>query len=329
MSPCRLQVLVTDNDHGSLEPEREVFAASGLAVDLLEGQCRNEDEVIAAGHDAQAFLVQYAPITRRALEACPKVLVVARYGVGVDSVDLAAATELGVAVANVPDYCVDEVSDHALALLLALSRKLIPQANACRAGTWDFRLAGPIHRLRGQKLGLVAFGRIARALAAKAQALGMEVLAYDPLVAPAEAAARQVTLVSLPELLAACDQVAVFAPLTPATYHLIGVAELRAMKKNACLVCVSRGGIVDEVALLRALREGWIAGAALDVREKEPPARSGLLELDSFVQTPHMAFYSEEALVQLKREVANEVVRVLQGGRPRSCVNGNVIVRDA
>jgi len=328
MPEDRFQVLVTDNDHGTLVQEREVLAASGLDATLVEAQCRTEDEVIAAGRAADALLVQYAPVTRRVLEACSRVKAVVRYGVGVDSVDVAAATERGVYVANVPDYCIDEVSDHALALLLALARRVVLQADACRAGRWDFRLAQPVHRLRGQTVGFLALGRTSRALAGKLQALGMEVLACDPWLTQRQASAYRVTLVSLAELLVASDFLVNLAPLTAETRHLIGEAEFRAMKPSAFLISVSRGGIVDEAALLRALREGRLAGAALDVRECEPPARDELLGLDTVIHTPHMAFYSEEAIAQLKTEAMREAVRVLQGGQPRSLVNPDVTRRE-
>lgn len=325
MHETTYRIVVTDVNHGTLAQEREVLAAAGLDATLVEAQCRTEDEVVVVGRQADALLVQYAPITGRVLDACPRVRVVVSYGVGYDTIDVAAATQRGVYVANVPDYCIDEVSDHALALLLALSRKLVTQANACRAGRWDFSLARPVHRLRGQTVGLVALGRIGRALAPKVQALGMDVLATDPGMTQRQASALRVTLVSLPELLATSDSVVNLAPLTPQTRHLIAEAEFRAMKPSAFLVSVSRGGIIEEAALLRALREGWIAGAALDVRESEPPALDELLKLDNFIQTPHMAFYSEQAIAQLKSEVMREALRVLQGGRPRSLVNQNVV----
>ncbi|MGQ9684329.1 MAG: NAD(P)-dependent oxidoreductase, partial [Anaerolineae bacterium] len=245
-----LQILITDNDHGTIAEEERVLAESGLDARLVEAQCRSEDDVIAAGREADAFLVQYAPITRRVLAACPRLRVVVRYGVGVDSVDVAAATEHGVYVANVPDYCVDEVSDHALALLLALARGVVRQANACRAGRWDFRLAAPLHRLRGQVVGLLALGRISRALAAKLQPLGLEVLAFDPLLKQRQASACGVTLVPLPELLGACDYLINLAPLNAHTRHLIGADELRLIKPTAQIISVSRGGVIEDAALL-------------------------------------------------------------------------------
>jgi D-3-phosphoglycerate dehydrogenase / 2-oxoglutarate reductase len=321
----RFRILVTDNDHGSLDQERQVLAAAGLDAALIQAQCRTEDEVIAAGRSADALLVQYARITRRVLQACSRVRVVVCYGVGVDPVDLAAATERGVYVAHVPDYCTDEVSDHALALLLALARKVVLQANACREGRWDSRLARPVRRLRGQIVGLVGLGRIGRAFAAKVHPLGVEVLARDPNLTQREASPHSVTLVSLPELLASSDYLVNLAPLTADTRHLIGEAELQAIKPGACIVSISRGGIVDEAALLRALREGRLAGAALDVRESEPPPVDELMRMDNVIHSPHTAFYSEESIDQLKREAMREVVRVLQGGRPRWVANGEVM----
>lgn len=325
MARPEYRILVTDSDHGSLAVERAVLAASGLEAEVIEAQCRSEEEVIAAGRTADALLVQYAPISRRVIEACPRVRVIVRYGVGVDVIDLAAATERGVYVANVPDYCVDEVSDHALSLLLALARKVVLQANACRAGRWSFHVARPVHRLRGQTAGLLALGRIGRALAGKLRALGLEVLAYDPGLTQRQASPCQVTLVSLPELLAAADYLVNLAPLTAESRHMIGEAELRAMKQGAFVISVSRGGVIDEGALLRVLQEGHLAGAALDVREAEPPQLDELMRMENVIHSPHMAFYSEESVAQLKAEVMREAVRVLQGGKPRSLVNTDVV----
>jgi len=248
--------------------------------------------------------------------------IIARYGIGVDNVDLGAATAKGIVVTNVPDYCVDEVSDHALALLLACARRIPGLAGRVRSGRWDARDAAPMHRLRGQTLGLVGFGKIPRRLADKARALGLEVIAFDPYVAGDEMEARGVQKTSLPGLLARCDFVSVHAPLAPETQGMIAEAELRAMKRSAYLINTARGPLVLESALLRALEEEWIAGAALDVLQHEPPAADHPLQrFANVILTPHVAFYSEESVQELQRKAAEEVVRALSGRPPRSPVN--------
>ncbi|MDR7469030.1 MAG: C-terminal binding protein [Armatimonadota bacterium] len=316
----RWMVLVTDYVFPSLEVERAVLRAVG--AELVAMQAGSEAELAEAVGNADGLLVCYAPVTRRVIERAQRCRVIARYGIGVDNVDVDAATERGIVVTNVPDYCIEEVSDHALALLLACARKVAFLDRGVRAGRWEARDAVPIRRLRGQVLGLVGFGKIPRLLAAKARALGLTVLAYDPYLDAATCEAYGARQVELGELLARADFVSVHAPLTPQTRGLIGEAELRRMKPTAYLINTARGPIVHEAALLQALQEGWIAGAALDVLESEPPpAGHPLLQAPQVVLTPHVAFYSEESLQELQRKAAEEVARVLTGQPPRYPVN--------
>src|SRR2546426_1152835 len=249
-------------------------------------------------------------------------IVVEDDGIGVDNVDVDAATARGIVVTNVPDYCVEEVSDHALALLLACARKVPFLDRRVRDGRWDVRDAAPMHRLSGRVLGLVGFGKIPRALAGKARALGLELLAFDPYVGAEEMTAHGVRKVTLEDLVAQADFVSVHAPLTAGTRGFIGEALLRAMKPTAYVINTARGPLVSQDALLRALREGWIAGAALDVLETEPPAAvDALRALDTLIVTPHVAFYSEESVQELQRKAAENVVSVLLGDAPRYPVN--------
>ncbi len=316
----RWTVLVTDYVFPSLEIERAVLQAAG--AELVAMQAGSEAELVEAVSGVDGLLVCYAPVTRRVIQRAERCRVIARYGIGVDNVDIAAATERGIVVTNVPDYCIEEVSDHALALLLACARKVAVLDRRVRAGRWEARDAVPIRRLRGQVLGLVGFGKIPRLLAAKARALGLTVLAYDPYLDAATCEAHGARKVELAELLAQADFVSVHAPLTPQTRGLIGEAELRRMKPTAYLINTARGPIVHEAALLRALQEGWIAGAALDVLESEPPgAAHPLLQAPQVILTPHVAFYSEESLQELQRKAAEEVARVLAGQPPRYPVN--------
>ena len=313
-------VVITDHVFPSLEIEQELLGAIGATVVSL--QARSEVDLLDAVTDADALLVCYAPVTDRVIRRMTRCRIIARYGIGVDNVDLGAATAKGIVVTNVPDYCVDEVSDHALALLLACARRIPALAGRVRGGRWDARDAAPMHRLRGQTLGLVGFGKIPRRLADKARALGLEVIAFDPYVAGDEMEARGVQKTSLPGLLARCDFVSVHAPLAPETQGMIAEAELRAMKRSAYLINTARGPLVLESALLRALEEEWIAGAALDVLQHEPPAADHPLQrFANVILTPHVAFYSEESVQELQRKAAEEVVRALSGRPPRSPVN--------
>jgi D-3-phosphoglycerate dehydrogenase len=316
----RFKVVVTDYVFPSLDIERAVLGAIGAECVAL--QASSEEPLVEAVPDADALLVCYAPVGRRVINATTRCRIIARYGIGVDNVDTDAASARGIVVTNVPDYCVEEVSDHALALLLALARKVAVLDRRVRAARWNARDAVPIRRLRGQVLGLVGFGKIPKALAAKAKGLGLEVMAFDPYLDEAHIGAHGARKVDLTTLLARADFVSIHAPLTPQTRGLIGEAELRAMKPTACLINTARGPIVQEAAVARGLREGWIAGAALDVLEYEPPAADHpMLSLDNVILTPHVAFYSEESLQELQRKASEEVARVLTGQPPRYPVN--------
>ena len=317
-------VAVTDSVFPSLEPERLVLAP--LGVELRPGQCTSEEEIIALAEGADAILNCYAKMTARVIAGLTRCRIIARCGIGVDNVDLDAATRAKILVTNVPDYCVDEVSDHALAVLLALARRVVAADQAVKGGTWAVVAHKGIRRLRGQTLGLLGFGKIARALAAKAQALGMRVLAMDPYV-DAETMARQdVRAVDFETLLAEADAVSIHVPLSPTTRGIIGERELARMKPTAFLVNTSRGGLVDEQAVAAALEAGRLGGAALDVLVQEPPpADHPLRQAPNVILTPHLAFYSREAVVELQTKAAEEVARALRGEPPRSPVNREVL----
>lgn len=314
------KVVITDHVFASLAIEQDLLGAIGTTMVSL--QATSEADLLDEVADADALLVCYAPITARVIDRMQRCRIVARYGIGVDNVDLEAAAAKGIVVTNVPDYCVDEVSDHALALLLACARKVAVLGGRVRDGRWEAKDAVPIHRLRGQTLGLVGYGKIPRRFAEKARPLGLEVIAFDPYVGAAEMTAHGVRKVELSALLAESDFVSVHAPLVAETRGLIGEAQLRSMKPTAYLINTARGPLVAESALVRALRDGWIAGAALDVVEHEPPAPDHpLRRLDNAILTPHVAFYSEESVQELQRKAVEEVVRALSGRPPRSPVN--------
>ncbi len=320
---AKFKVLVTDYQYQTLEYEERIIKA--IDGELLKAQCRTEEEVITAARGVDALLVQYAPISRQVFSARPELKAVARYGVGVDVIDLEAATEHGVCVLNVPDYCEDEVADQTLSLLLACARKTILLNNYLKKGNWDYQIAQPIYRLKGKKLGLLGFGKIPRNLAAKAAALGLEVIAYDPYVEQQLAEQLGVELLQLEQVLKRADFVSVHLPLNENTRYLLAEEELKMMKRSAYLINTARGAVIAEKALINALRRGDLAGAALDVTEKEPINQDNpLLQLDNTIITPHVGWYSEEAQIELQTKAAQGVADVLLGKKPAYLVNQSV-----
>ena len=313
------RVVVADCDHESIAIEQRVLA--DICPDLPWLACKTEDELIAQCAGAEALLIQYAPITRRVLERLPKCRIVARYGVGVDTIDLAAAAEHRIIISNVPDYGTHEVSDHALGMMLCLTRKIGYASDLVRSGVWDFRRMRPIHRHQVQTIGIIGVGRIGGAMAHKCHALGMRVLGCDPYKRRDEIA-DYVTLVDLDTLLRESDVVSVHCPLTDETRNLLDAAKLALMKPTAYLVNTARGWIVDETALERALADHRLAGAALDVLAREPGTPDHpLFRHPNFLCTPHMAWHSDESAQELKRKAAEEVRRVLRGEAPIYQVN--------
>ena len=313
-------IAVADSVFPNLDPARDVVSRIGGQLQLASGP--TPEAIMGIARDADALLVTYAKITGDMIRQMTKCRIVSRFGIGVDNVDIAEATKARIVVTKVPDYCIDEVSDHTMALLLAVVRK-IPFINAqVHGGTWRMPAVVPIHRLRGTVLGLVGFGRIPQLVAPKAKAFGIRVIAYDPYV-PAQAFADAgVASVDFPTLLATSDYVSIHSPLVPETKNLFGAEAFRQMKRSAYLVNTARGPIVDEDALAAALDAGEIAGAALDVMAQEPPgASSPLFGRDNVIITPHTSFYSEESLVELQTKAAEEVVAVLSGKAPRNPVN--------
>ena len=318
-------VAVSDSVFPNLDPARQVLAAIGAELRLADGT--TPDDIVAAAADSDGLLVTYAKITAETIRKMPRCRVISRFGIGVDNVDIEAATAAGIVVTKVPDYCIDEVSDHAMALLLAVVRKIPSSSARTHAGRWEMKAVVPIHRLRGSVLGLAGFGRIPQLVAPKAQAFGMRVVAYDPFIPDDVFARAGVERVDLPALLAASDYVSVHTPLTPETRHLFSRETFGRMKRGAYLVNTARGPIVDEAALAEALDSGQIAGAALDVMSQEPPPSSPLFGRDNVIITPHTSFYSEESLIELQVKAANEVVAVLSGKPPRNPVNPEVLAQ--
>lgn len=311
-------VVITDNDHGHIDPEKAVLADSGAELRLL--QTVRAEDVIQEAPDATVLINQYTPITANVLAALSRCKLVVRYGVGVDNVDVAAATALGVWVANVPDYGTEEVADHAIAFALSVLRGTARLDRSVHAGGWDYTVAKPVRRLSTLTFGVVGCGAIGTATARRARALGMRVIGVD---VRAERAGSDVEAVELDELLMSSDVVSLHASLNEQSRHLIDADALKMMKPTAYLVNTARGGLVDSAALVEALDSGQIAGAALDVVESEPPTgiHADLVRHANVIASPHAAWYSEESFTSLKTEVAREALRVLRGQRPRSPLN--------
>ena len=313
-----MRVVVTDYAFGNVDRERAT--AMAVAAAFSEHQCRSEEETIAAVRDADVVFNNFAPMNERTMGVMTQGATVIRYGVGVDNVDLEAARRLGVHVCNVPDYGVEEVADHAAAMALSLARKLGRYDAGIRAGEW--KIAAMVDHVRslGQStVGLVGFGRIARAFAARMQAFGAKVVAYDPYVSVAGGAAVQAVMLPLDDVIEQADILSLHVPLTPETRHMIGRAEIARMRKGAVLINVSRGGLVDETALADALAIGHLGGVGLDVFEKEPlPAEASLRAAPNAILSPHAAFFSDASVERLQRLAAEEGLRALKG-EPLRC----------
>jgi D-3-phosphoglycerate dehydrogenase len=273
-------------------------------------------------------MTNWKRVPREALTVADKCLVVARYGVGLDNIPVDYATELGILVANVPDFCLDEVSDHAMALLLSCARRVVNFVELTRGGEWSLEPGRSMARLRGQTLGLIGYGNIARTLVPKAQAFGLRILVYTPRLAAGPQNDGSQAVATIDDLLVRSDYVSIHAPATPETVGLIGKRALEKMKPSAFLINTSRGSLVNEEELAEALDRGKLAGAALDVLSTEPaPADHPLLQRADVLVTPHASFYSTTAIAELQEKTAKNVAAVFRGGVPPTTVNPAVLER--
>lgn len=314
------KVVITDYYYESIHQERAVM--EDLGAQLLDFQCKTEDEVIAAAADCDALICQFAPITRRVIQSLTRCKVIVRYAIGVDNIDVAAAEEQGIYVCNVPDYGIDEVSNHAIALLLDCAKKLTFLAGQVKQGHCSYTVVKPLYRMEGRTLGLMGFGRIPRLVAKKMAGFGVHIIAHDPMMNTQAARELGVTPVSFEELLARSDYLSVHCPLTDQTHHLFDRTAFQAMKPTAIFINTARGAVVKEEDLVQALEEGEIAMAGIDVTETEPiPPDHPLLKLDNALVTPHAAWYSQEAVASLQLKAAQEAARVLSGQPPLNPVN--------
>ena len=317
-----MKIVITDYRFPDVEQERRAVEAAGGT--LATGQASTEEQVADLCKDADGVLTARAPIGARAISAMQRCRIIVRYGIGVDTVDVPAATARGILVANVPDYCLDEVSDHAFALLMMLSRQMIPSIALAKEDTWPVSKMPPLQRLRGQTCGLIGCGRIGSLLAGKVKALGMSVIIHDPYLSEPRAREMGAELVSLDALLARADFISLHAPLNDATHHLLGEAAFAKMKKTASIINTARGGLIDEAALLAALDAGKIFGAGLDVLESETavtPIRSALVRHPKMIVTAHTAWLSQQARALLQLRAIEQALACLRGETPYGLIN--------
>ena len=326
----RPKVVITDYDFGDVSIETEILEAAGAEVIALK--VKHEKDLLDVAPDCAAMMNQYARIGRETILQMQKCEVIARYGVGVDIVDVDTATEQGILVTNVQNYCTEEVADHAVALWLALARKLPDYDRATHAGVWQWQSGQPVYRLRGRTMGIISLGKIGQAIVSRVQAFGVDVIAYDPYLAAEVAAELGVELVSKADLLARSDYILMQAPMTPDTHHFLSDAEFAAMKPGTILVNTGRGPTVDNKALYRALSEGHLAAVGLDDLEEEPAKRASwtpgdnpIFTLPNVLVTPHSAYYSEESIRAARVTAATQVAKVLTGRKPDYTVNAEAL----
>jgi len=317
----RWRVLVTDRAWPDLKLEQEILAP--LGVELFEPAGVSEEQLVTAASRADAIICNWAPVTSRVVEAATPCRVICRSGIGLDNIAISAASARGIPVTNVPDYCVSEVADHTLALVLAAARRVAFFQVRTKQGEYRLQAAPPPERLAGKTLGLVGLGRIGAAVASRAQAFGMHILGCTRSGSDHGVGCPVVTL---PQLLRDSDFVSLHLPATAANRHLIARTQFQQMRPTAWLVNTSRGSLVDEQALWQALQENRLAGAALDVFDPEPPdLQQPLFRDERLIITPHAAFVSPQSLVELRNRVARQVAAVLSGNRPENIVNPEAV----
>jgi D-3-phosphoglycerate dehydrogenase len=319
-----MKILVTDFPWKDLEIERQIL--SSLDATLVAAQSGEEEELIQLAADVEGIFTNWKRVSKRVIASAPSCKAIIRYGVGLDNIDVQFATESGIVVANVPEYCLEEVSDHAFALLLAMARKVTVFDRSTKNGIYNLALGPPFYRLRGKTLGLVGFGKIGKVVARKALGFGLKVIAFSRSGKSARVGTETVEAVSFSELLRRSDYISLHVPLARETRHLFNLEAFRQMKSTAFLVNTARGDVVDSQALLIALNDNLIAGAALDVLPKEPPDTDDpLLRHPKTIVTPHAAFNSEESLEELRTTAASQMRDILLGKKPEFFVNPAVL----
>lgn len=318
-------IVLLDVNYPDYKQEQKVL--EGLNVEFVViDQTATKMELLRHLSSASAVMVREYPVTEELVKEMEQCKVIVRYGVGVDNVDLQAAKQKGIYVVNVPDYGSEEVSDHALSLLLTVSRRIVSRDHDVRQGKWNIGADEKIYSFRGKTLGVLGYGRIGRRFIDKARVLGFSrVLVFDPYL---KVKPQDVEVCGLDELFEQSDAISFHMPLTNENYHILNKEKMELLKKNCILVNTSRGGLIDEEALFDLLNSNTIFGAGLDVFENEAPnVQAPLFTLRNVVVTDHMGWYSEESIQDLQRKAAEEVLRVLTGENPKNCVNGLIEVK--
>ena len=315
----KFKVVITDREYETIDNELRILGE--IDADVYDYQCRNEDDVIRVTRDCDAIIIQYAKITKKVIEALDNCRIIAKYATGIDGIAIAEATKRGIYVTNVNEYCSDEVSTHAIALLLQLQRRIKEFDMWTDGGNW-FQMGSSVSSLKKSVVGVISFGSIARKYVSKLKPFCDEIWVYDKFVSNEEILKYNVKPKKFEEIVAHADFISIHAPLTDETKHMFNREVFKTMKPTASLINVARGGLVCEADLLQALQEGEIASAALDVLETEPPRpENPLLHMKNVIVTPHTAWYSTESQKKLQSTVAEDVVRVLSGKMPENLVN--------
>lgn len=315
-----MKAVITDYQYENIDQERSIICGAGF--ELEEFQVKEADKLIGLIDDADAVITQYSDINADVISHLKHCKMIIKYGIGVNNIDVEAATKKGIYVCNVPDYGIEEVSNHAVSMILSLSKKLPTITGALRNGDWGYSSIVPLYRFSESTVGLAGFGRIPQLVAKKLSGFGVRILAYDPYINEAAAKEFSVESVDFETLCRESDYISVHCPLTKDTEHMFNAKSFALMKPHAVIVNTARGPIICENDLIEALKKGIIAGAGLDVFESEPVAQENpLLHMDNVIATPHCAWYSLQSIDALQRKVAEEVVNVLKGNKPFNCVN--------
>jgi D-3-phosphoglycerate dehydrogenase len=319
-------VLVTDYAWPSLDIEREILG--GIDAQIRVAKSGSTEELVELAPEADAILCNWKAVSANVLRAAARCITVGRYGIGLDNIDVAFATSLGIVVTNVPAYCVDDVADHTMALLLACNRKVCWFDKDIKAGRYDLKAHAPLHRLHSHTLGLAGFGRIGRAVAQRAVPFGLSIIAYRPRNRDGYARSGEVEFVSFPELLKRSDYLSIHLPATPETTNLFNGSVFTRMKHGAVLINTARGSLIHTADLFQALKTGTIAAAGIDVWQNEPlPPGDPLANHPRVIATPHAAFYSDESLVELQTTAAGQAAALLTGHEPQNIVNPAVLTQ--
>lgn len=316
-----MKIVISDYAWPNIDIEKDYFKSKSIDLDVSSGK----EDLIDKIKDADGLLFCFQDIDETVLRSAKNLKAAQRYGIGVDNINIKVATELGIVVSNIPDYCIDEVSDHALSMILAINRMIVPDSKMVKLGKWnDVKKSNRVFRLSDATLGVVGFGRIGRRLANKAKVLGLNVIAYDPYIN--EEVYDGVKLVSFDQVISSSDILSLHVPLTEETNHLISYKELEKMKENAILINVSRGGLIDEKALSEYLKSGKVRGVGLDVMEDHNPSSTNpLFEYENVIVTPHTAFFSQESSEELQIRSCEQLYGVLNGKKPKFLINHDVL----